>query len=247
MNDAGVRLIRAVLFEKHMEEGNRLLLPSGLIFFGFLVFMMTGSDVEELNSILPYVLSAPFLLSGFFILSARIGALTIGEKANQEFDPTTPESLLQSMGSYSKFKEQEGKHTVQATGYLILIITITLAVLTVIIGIIWLFFLAALGGMGGNPDNSGFENSFNFIITILKICFCTYIASHVLIAQPWGLFIEETHKKPSSSTSEAVKPESKKIELKRLLNCPQCAAAIRIPMAYKGRAKCPKCETIFDA
>ena len=230
-----------------MEAGNRLLTPLGLIFFGFLVFMMTGTDVEQLNSILPYVCSAPFLLSGFFILSARIGALTIGEKANLELDTTTPESIFQSMENYSTFKEQEGKHTVQATGYLILTITITLAVLTVIIGIIWLFFLAALGGMGGNPDNSGFENSFNFIITILKICFWTYIGSHVLIARPWGFFIEETPKKPSPSTSEAVKPESVKIEPKRLLNCPKCAAAIRIPMAYKGRAKCPKCETIFEA
>ena len=86
MNDAGVRLIRAVLFEKHMEEGNRLLLPSGLIFFGFLVFMMTGSDFEILDSTLPYVFSAPFLLSGFFLLSVRLGDLTIGEKENLRMD-----------------------------------------------------------------------------------------------------------------------------------------------------------------
>ena len=151
------------------------------------------------------------------------------------------------MENYSKFKQQEGKYAVQATGYLLLTITITLAVLTVVLGIAWLFLLAALGGMGGNPDNSGFESSFNFIINILKICFWTYIVSHVLIARPWALFIEEPPLDSSKTVTKKSTTEQEKIEPKRLLYCPKCAAAIRVPMAYKGRAKCPKCEEIFEA
>ena len=87
-----------------MEEGNRLLTPLGLIFFGFIVFMMTGSDFEILDSTLPYVFSAPFLLSGFYILSVRLGELTIGEKANLQLDISSPESVFKSMENYSKFK-----------------------------------------------------------------------------------------------------------------------------------------------
>ena len=230
-----------------MEEGNRLLTPLGLIFFGFIVFMMTGSDFEILDATLPYVFSAPFLLSGFYIFSVRLGELTTGEKANLQLDTSSPESVFKSMENYSKFKQQEGKYAIQATGYLILTTTVVLASLTIVLGMVWLFFLAALGGMGGNPDNSGFENSFNFIVMILKICFWSYIGSHVLIARPWALFVDEPVTNPSKSTAEKIETESVKIEAKRLLYCPQCAAAIRIPMAYKGRAKCPKCETIFDA
>ena len=230
-----------------MEEGNRLLLPSGLIFFGFLVFMMTGSDFEVLDSVLPYVFSAPFLLSGFFLLSVRLGDLSIDEKANLRMDTTSPESILKSMENYSKFKQQEGKYAVQATGYLILTITIVLASLTITLGMVWLLFLAAASGMGGNPDNSGFESSFNFIVMILKICFWSYIGSHILIARPWGLFIEESPLESSKQTNKESKIESAKVEPKRLLYCPRCAAAIRVPMAYKGRAKCPKCEEIFEA
>ncbi|MDA8715683.1 hypothetical protein N9Y75_03100 [Candidatus Poseidoniales archaeon] len=200
-----------------------------------------------MDSILPYVLSAPFLLSGFFILSVRLGELTLGEKSNLEIDTSSPESIFNSMENYSKFKEQEGKHAVQATGYLLLTITITLAVLTVVLGVAWLFLLAALGGMGGNPDNSGFESSFNFIITILKICFWTYIGSNILIARPWALFIEEPPLDSSKTVTKKSTTEPEKIEPKRLLYCPKCAAAIRVPMAYKGRAKCPKCEEIFEA
>ena len=151
------------------------------------------------------------------------------------------------MENYSKFKQQEGKYAVQSTGYLLLTITITLAVLTVVLGIAWLFLLAALGGMGGNPDNSGFESSFNFIVNILKICFWTYIVSHVLIARPWALFIEELPLDSSKTVTKKSTTEPEKIEPKRLLYCPKCAAAIRVPMAYKGRAKCPKCEDIFEA
>tara|TARA_B100001094_G_scaffold41601_1_gene36286 strand:+ start:2247 stop:2990 length:744 start_codon:yes stop_codon:yes gene_type:complete len=247
MNDAGVRLIRAVLFEKHMEEGNRLLLPSGLIFFGFLVFMMTGSDFEILDSTLPYVFSAPFLLSGFFLLSVRLGDLTIGEKENLRMDTSSPESIFKSMGDYSKFKQQEGKYAIQGTGYLIITSTIVLATLTITLGMVWLLFLALASGIGSHPDDSPFENSFNFIIMILKICFWTYIGGHVLIARPWGLFIEEPPIDPSKKTNKEAKTETVKVEPKRLLYCPKCAAAIRVPMAYKGRAKCPKCEAIFDA
>lgn len=230
-----------------MEAGQRLMAPSILIFFGFLVFLMTGSEVELLDSILPYVFSAPFLLSGFFILSVRLGELTIGDKSSLEIDTSSPESIFNSMENYSKFKEQEEKYAVQATGYLLLTISITTAVLTAIIGLAWLFLLAALSGMGGNSDDSTLEDSFNFIVTILKICFWSYIASHVLIARPWGLFIEESPIKPSKPVTEEAKSEVTKIEPKRLLYCPKCAVAIRVPMAYKGRAKCPKCDEIFEA
>ena len=230
-----------------MEGGNRLLLPSALIIFGSLVFMMTGSDFEILDSTLPYVFSAPFLLSGFFLLSVRLGDLTIGSKANLRIDTSSPESIFKSMKNYSKFKQQEGKYAIQATGYLILTITVVLASLTITLGMVWLLFLAAASGMGGNPDNSGFGSSFNFIVMILKICFWSYIVSHVLIARPWGMFVEDTASNSPKTKSEESKPESVKIEPKRLLYCPQCAAAIRVPMAYKGRAKCPKCEAIFDA
>ena len=240
-------MIRVVLLEKHMEEGNQLLLPSALIFFGFLVFMMTGSDFEILDSTLPYVFSAPFLLSGFFILSVRLGELTIGEKQNLRIDTSSPESIFKSMENYSKFKQQEGKYATQATGYLILTITVVLASLTITLGMVWLFFLVLASGMGGNPDNSGFESSFNFIVMILKICFWSYIGSHILIARPWGLFIEETDSNSPKPKPGQSKPEQVKIEPKRMLYCPQCAVAIRVPMAYKGRAKCPKCETIFEA
>ena len=232
---------------RFMEGGDRLLAPLGLIVFGFFIFFAGGSESELLDSILPYVFSAPFLLSGFFILSVRLGELTTGEKPNLEIDTSSPESIFNSMENYSKFKQQEGKYAVQSTGYLLLTITITIAVLTVVLGIAWLFLLAALGGMGGNPDNSGFESSFNFIINILKICFWTYIVSHVLIARPWALFIEESSPESSKAVAKETKSEPEKIEQKRLLYCPKCAAAMRVPMAYKGRAKCPKCEAIFEA
>ena len=230
-----------------MEGGDRLLAPLGLIVFGFFIFFAGGSESELLDSILPYVFSAPFLLSGFFILSVRLGELTTGEKPNLEIDTSSPESIFNSMENYSKFKQQEGKYAVQATGYLLLTITITVSAFTVLIGLGWLFLLAALGGMGGNPDNSGFESSFNFIINILKICFWTYIFSHVLIARPWALFIEEPPLDSSKTVTKKSTTEPGKIEPKRLLYCPKCAAAIRVPMAYKGRAKCPKCEEIFEA
>ncbi|RJU96686.1 MAG: hypothetical protein DWC00_02795, partial [Candidatus Poseidoniales archaeon] len=123
-----------------MEEGNRLLAPSVLIFVGILVFFMTGSDYEILDSILPYVFSAPFLLSGFFILSVRLGELSIDEKADLRIDTSSPEGILKSMENYSKFKQQEGKQTIQATGYLLLTTTIVLASITITLGMVWLFF-----------------------------------------------------------------------------------------------------------
>ena len=229
-----------------MEGGDRLLAPLGLIVFGLFIFFGTGSESELLDMILPYVFSAPFLLSGFFILSVRIGELTMGDISNLEVDTSSPESIFNSMENYSKFKQQEGKYAVQATGYLLLTITITVSAFTVLIGLGWLFLLAAFSGMGGN-GNGDIEDSFNFFINILKICFWTYIASHVLIARPWALFIEESSPDSSKAVAKETKTEPEKIEQKRLLYCPKCAAAIRVPMAYKGRAKCPKCEEIFEA
>ena len=170
----------------------------------------------------------------------------MGDLSNLEIDTSSPESIFNSMENYSKFKQQEGKYAVQATGYLLLTITITVSAFTVLIGLGWLFLLAAFSGMGGN-GNGEIEDSFNFFINILKICFWTYIASHVLIARPWALFIEESSPDSSKEVAKETKTEPEKIEPKRLLYCPKCAAAIRVPMAYKGRAKCPKCEEIFEA
>ena len=229
-----------------MEGGDRLLAPLGLIVFGLFIFFGTGSESELLDSILPYVFSSPFLLSGFFILSVRLGELTMGDISNLEVDTSSPESIFNSMENYSKFKQQEGKYAVQATGYLLLTITITVSAFTVLIGLGWLFLLAAFSGMGGNGDGE-IEDSFNFFINILKICFWTYIASHVLIARPWALFIEESPLDSSKTVTKETTTKPEKIEPKRLLYCPKCAAAIRVPMAYKGRAKCPKCEEIFEA
>ena len=229
-----------------MEGRDRLLAPLGLIVFGLFIFFGTGSESELLDAILPYVFSAPFLLSGFFILSVRIGELTMGDISNLEVDTSSPESIFNSMENYSKFKQQEGKYAVQSTGYLLLTITITVSAFTVLIGLGWLFLLAAFSGMGGN-GNGEIEDSFNFFINILKICFWTYIASHVLIARPWALFIEESPLDSSKTVTKETTTKPEKIEPKRLLYCPKCAAAIRVPMAYKGRAKCPKCEEIFEA
>ena len=229
-----------------MEGVDRLLAPLGLLVFGLFIFFGTGSESELLDSILPYVFSAPFLLSGFFILSVRLGELTMGDISNLDVDTSSPESIFNSMENYSKFKQQEGKYAVQATGYLLLTITITVSAFTVLIGLGWLFLLAAFSGMGGN-GNGEVEDSFNFFINILKICFWTYITSHVLIARPWALFIENPPLDSSKTAAGEAKTEPGKNEQKRLLYCPKCAAAIRVPMAYKGRAKCPKCEEIFEA
>ena len=231
---------------RFMEGEDRLLAPLGLIVFGLFIFFGTGSESELLDSILPYVFSSPFLLSGFFILSVRLGELTMGDLSNLEIDTSSPESIFNSMENYSKFKQQEGKYAVQATGYLLLSITITVSVFTVLIGLGWLLLLAAFSGMGSSGGDE-FENSFNFFISILKICFWTYIASHVLIARPWALFIEDPPLDSSKTVVKETTTEPGKIEQKRLLYCPKCAAAIRVPMEYKGRAKCPKCEEIFEA
>ena len=146
-----------------MEGGDRLLAPLGLIVFGLFIFFGTGSESELLDSILPYVFSAPFLLSGFFILSVRLGELTMGDISKLEVDTSSPESIFNSMENYSKFKQQEGKYAVQSTGYLLLTITITVSAFTVLIGLGWLFLLAAFSGMGGN-GNGDIEDSFNFFI-----------------------------------------------------------------------------------
>ena len=57
-----------------------------------------------------------------------------------------------------------------------------------VIGLISLIFLAAMS-FGSSSDDT-FENVFFFFWGLLKICFWTYVGSHVIIARPWQYFGE---------------------------------------------------------
>ena len=204
-----------------MEEPKELILPATLMFFGFLVFLyLAGSDVPLFEDTLPYLCSAPFLLTGCFILSTRLGR-DKGPKLNLA-------NGLLSVEDYIEYKKKEKVWDQQSIGYMIMFGSAISSAAIFIVGFISLGFLAALS-FGSSSDS--LEDVFFFFWGLLKICFWFYVGSHVLIARPWQYFGGNTEEKP--------------VEEKRLIQCPACEAAIRVPVAYTGRARCPVCSEEF--
>ena len=204
-----------------MEEPKELILPATLIFFGFLVFLYpAGSDVPLIEDTLSYLCSAPFLLTGCFILSNRLGAVK-GPKINLA-------NGLLSTEDYIEYKKNEKVWNQQSIGYTIMFGSAISAAAIFIVGFISLGFLAALSF--GSTSNS-LEDVFFFFWGLLKICFWIYVGSHVLIARPWQYFGGNDGDKP--------------VEEKRLIQCPACNATMRVPIAYTGRARCPACGEEF--
>ena len=99
------------------------------------------------------------------------------------------------------------------------------------IGLLVLIFIAAMSF--GASSNDDFNAVFSFFWGLLKICFWTYVGSHVIIARPWQYFGEMGEEQP--------------VEEKRLVQCPACDATMRVPVAYEGRARCPACGEEFKA
>ena len=205
-----------------MEDPKELILPSSLIVLGLFVFMIPGeSDVDQLTPILPYLCSAPFMLTGCFILSKRMGAV--------EGPKLTLANNLFSTEEYLEYKEKEKARDQQSIGYMIMIGSAMSAAVIFVIGLITLLFLAAMSF--GSSSNDTFEDVFLFFWNLLKICFWVYVGSHVIIARPWQYFGEMGEEKP--------------VEEKRLVQCPACDATMRVPVAYEGRARCPACGEEF--
>ena len=205
-----------------MEDPNELILPGALISVGFLVFLYPfGSDVSIIEDVAPYLCSAPFMLAGCFILSKRLGAAD-GPKLSLT-------NNLLSSEEYLEYKENEKAQDQQSIGYMIMFGSAISAAGIFVIGLISLIFLAAMS-FGSSSDDT-LENVFFFFWGLLKICFWTYVGSHVIIARPWQYF-----GKNEDETS---------VEEKRLVQCPACDASMRVPVAYKGRARCPACGEEF--
>jgi hypothetical protein len=207
-----------------MEDPKELILPSALIILGLFVFMIPGeSDFEPLTAILPYLCSAPFMLTGCFILSKRIGAV--------EGPKLTLANNLFSTEGYLEYKEKEKAREHQSIGYMIMLGSVISAAFIFGIGLLVLIFIAAMSF--GASSNDDFNAVFSFFWGLLKICFWTYVGSHVIIARPWQYFGEMGEEKP--------------VEEKRLVQCPACDATMRVPVAYEGRARCPACGEEFKA
>ena len=203
-----------------MVEAKEFILPSVLIVVGFVAFMATGSDVIFLDEVLPYVFSAPFFISGCLILAIRLGAV-------QSSSLSLSKGLM-STEQYLEYKEAEKAQTQQGIGLTIMLVSVIAAGAVFAIGAVTLLFLVAFSAF--SSDSDGIESVFYFFWNLLKICFWTYVGSHVLIARPWQ-YLDQA--------------DGEKTEEKRLVQCPGCSASIRVPATYKGRAKCPSCGEEF--
>lgn len=203
-----------------MAELKDFVLPSVLAFLGFLAFFSGGSDVPFLDDVLPYVCAAPFMIPACIIFSSRLGAV---EKVGISLSDG-----MMTTEQYLEYKRTESLTGQQSIGYTIMIGSAISAGVIFVIGLVCLFFIAALSlGSTGNT----FENTALFFWGLLKICFWIYVGSHVVIARPWQYFVDGEEDGP--------------IEEKRTLECPSCGAAIRVPMSYTGRARCPPCGEEF--
>jgi len=203
-----------------MAEPKDFVLPAVLAFLGFLAFFSGGSDVPVLDEVLPYVCAAPFMIPACIIFSSRLGEVEKVGLSLSEGVMTTEQ--------YLEYKRAESITGQQSIGYAIMIGSAISAGVIFVTGLVCLFFIAALSlGSTGNT----FENTALFFWGLLKICFWIYVGSHVVIARPWQYFVEDEGDGP--------------IEEKRTLECPSCGAAIRVPMSYTGRARCPPCGEEF--
>ena len=203
-----------------MAEPKDFVLPAVLAFLGFLAFLSGGSDVPVLDEVLPYVCAAPFMIPACIIFSSRLGEVEKVGLSLSEGVMTTEQ--------YLDYKRAEGITGQQSIGYAIMIGSAISAGVIFFVGLVCLFFIAALSlGSTGNT----FENTALFFWGLLKICFWIYVGSHVVIARPWQYFVDGEEDGP--------------IEEKRTLECPSCGAAIRVPMSYTGRARCPPCGEEF--
>ena len=203
-----------------MVETKDFILPSVLIVVGFVAFMATGSDVIFLDEVLPYVFSAPFFISGCLILAIRLGAV-------QSSSLSLSKGLM-STEQYLEYKEAEKAQTQQGIGLTIMLVSVIAAGAVFTLGAVTLLFLAAFSAF--SSDSDGIESVFYFFWNLLKICFWTYVGSHVLIARP-RQYLDQG--------------DGDKTEEKRLVECPGCPASIRVPATYKGRARCPSCGEEF--
>ena len=161
-----------------MEDPKELILPSALIVLGLFVFMIPGeSDFEPLTAILPYLCSAPFMLAGCFILSKRMGAVE-GPKLTLQII-----SFQQAILNTKRGKGQDQ----QSIGYMIMLGSAISA------AVFWYWFDRPhfhCGNEFWGEFDDDFNAVFSFFWGLLKICFWTYVGSHVIIARPWQYFGE---------------------------------------------------------